>query len=56
MDRSLLMEEARMQTAALKRLARWAGFSAAFSASGIVLLYYMFRSFLYKLNYSWLFS
>ena len=44
MDRSLLMEEARMQTAALKRLARWAGFSAAFSASGIVLLYYMFTS------------
>jgi hypothetical protein len=41
MDKMMLMEEARLQTAALKRLARWAGLSIAFSASGVVLLYYM---------------
>lgn len=41
MDKSMLMEEARLQTAALQRLARWTGLCAAVSASGIVLLYYM---------------
>ena len=41
MDKSALIEEARLQTAALKRLARWTGLCIAFSASGIVILYYM---------------
>ena len=41
MDKSMLMEEARLQTAALQRLARWTGLCAAVSASGSVLLYYM---------------
>lgn len=44
MDRELLIEEAKLQEAALRRLGRWAAAGVAASSVGVVLIYFAVAS------------